>query len=121
MPNRSLPPAWTVRGCDLLATLERIFDLFHKWHIDGVGSWNNDLYPFRRRGNHHASLSTCFVFGSHRSYDEPRLLDVTSTSVAITGLCSRTECPSRREDLAEPSHDRPVRCRGSGLQMRVVL
>jgi hypothetical protein len=44
MPNRRLPPAWSVRGCYLLATLEQIFDLFHKRHIDGVGSWNNDLH-----------------------------------------------------------------------------
>jgi hypothetical protein len=103
-----------------LATLEQIFDLFHKRHIDGVGSWNNDLHPFRRRGNHHASLSTCSVFSSHRINDEPWLLDIKSTSVAITGLCGRTECPSRCQDLAEPSHDRPVRW-GSGLQVRVVL
>src|SRR5215471_1027240 len=68
----------------------------------------------------HASVSTCYVSCSHRSYDEPWLLDITSTSVAIIGLCSRTECPSRREDLAEPPHDRSVH-RRSRLQVRVVL
>jgi hypothetical protein len=42
MPNRRLPPACSVQGCDLLATLEQNFGLFHKRDIDGIGSWNND-------------------------------------------------------------------------------
>jgi hypothetical protein len=42
MRSRRLSPFWSVQGCGLLATLEQIFDLFHKRHIDGVGSWNND-------------------------------------------------------------------------------
>jgi hypothetical protein len=44
-----------------------------------------------------------------------------STSVAIIGLRSRTECPPWCEDLAEPPHYRPVHCRRSRLQVRVVL
>jgi hypothetical protein len=72
------------------------------------------------RGKTHACLSTCYVSWSHRPYDEPWLLDITSASFAIIGLCSRTECPSRCEDRAAPPHYRPVHCQRS-LQVRVVL
>ncbi len=84
---------------------------------------NNDLHRgiLEEGGDHARLLSTCYVSRSHRSYDEPWLLDITSTSVAITGLCSRTECPPRCEDLAEPPRYRPVHCGRSRLQVRVVL
>jgi hypothetical protein len=71
-------------------------------------------------GGDNATLSACYVSCSHRSYDGPWLLDITSTSVAIIGLRSRTECPPRCEDRTEPPHYRPVRWR-SWLQVRVVL
>lgn len=95
---------------------------FPQRYIDGTCCWNNDLsLNHSEEGGDHAFLSTCYVSCSHRSYDEPWLLDITSTSVAIIGLCSRTECPPRCEDLAEPPHYRPVHCRRSRLQVRVVL
>jgi hypothetical protein len=82
---------------------------------------DNDLYGIiPEEGGDHACLSTCYVSCSHWSYDEPWLLDITGTSVAIIGLFNRTEYPPRCEDFAEPPHYRPVHWR-SRLQMRGVL
>jgi hypothetical protein len=99
----------------------RFFDLSTAGALTVFDTGNNDLHRIiLGEGEDHATLSTCCVSGSHRSYDEPWLLDIASTSVAIIGLCSRAECPSRCEDHAEPSHYRPVRWR-SRMQVRVVL
>src|SRR5215831_16290109 len=101
--------------------LSRRFLSFSTKHIDGIWSWNNDLRRnIPAEGEDHACLSTCYVSCSHWSHDEPWLLDITRTSVAIIGLCSGTECPPRCEDRAEPPHYRPVH-RRSRLQVRVVL
>jgi hypothetical protein len=122
MIMRRFPPPGPVGRCDPLATREvDFFDFSTAMHIDGICYWNNDLpLSHSGRGGNHVCLSTCYVSCSHLSYDEPWLLDITSTSIAIIGLCSRTECPPRCEDLAEPPHYRPVR-RRSRLQVRVVL
>ena len=71
------------------------------------------------QGGDHACLSTCYVSCGHRSYDEPWLLNITSPSVTIIGLCIRAECPPRCQDFASPPHYRPLHWRR--LQVRVVL
>ena len=117
------PPPWSVEGCDSLINAPVDFLIFPQRSIDAefvVG--DNDLHRIiPGEGGDHACLSTRYVSCSHRSYDERRLLDITSTSVAIIGLCSRNEYSPRCEDLAEPPHYRPVHCRRSRLQVRGVL
>jgi hypothetical protein len=112
---------WLGRRVWFVGNAQEEFDVSSRTRVDGVWSWTDDVHLMPLEGGeNHASLSTCYVFCSHRSYDEPWLLDITSTSVAIIGLCSRTECPSRCEDRAAPPHHRPVHWR-SRLQVRVVL
>jgi hypothetical protein len=117
-----LPAALDCRGGVIRWQRSRRFLIFPARRIDDICCWEqrSPSYHFGRRGDH-ACLSTCYVSCSHWLYDEPWLLDIASTSVAIIGLCSRTECPPRREDLAEPPHYRPVHGRRSRLQVRVVL
>jgi hypothetical protein len=76
------------------------------------------LRLFRKKGEDHACLSICYVSCSHRSYDEPWLLDITQALPSLACAVG-AECPSRSEDFAEPPHYRPVHWRR--LQVRVVL
>ena len=112
---------WLGAGCALWATLAKILWFSKRDALTGNCSWTDDVHLMPLEGGeNHASLSTFYVSCGRRSFDEPWLLDITSTSVAIIGLCSRTECPSRCEDRAAPPHYRPVHCQRS-LQVRVVL
>jgi hypothetical protein len=116
-----LPAALDCRGGVIRWQRSRRFLIFPDvLTIFAVG--NNDLQRIiSGEGGDRACLSTCYVSCSHWLYDEPWLLDIASTSVPIIGLCSRTECPPRREDLAEPPHYCPVHGGRGRLQVRVVL